>query len=103
MMTIYVVKMACVFMLTTSTIALYTAIAPRWLAILGYILALLLLFGSSLVSGSFASIIILADNWRRSPAHFLSGSGLFASGAPSFDQVAIRQPELVLQGRQHSQ
>ena len=33
MMTIYVVKMACVFMITTSTIALYTAIAPRWLAI----------------------------------------------------------------------
>lgn len=73
----YVVKMACVFMITTSTIALYTAIAPRWLAILGYILALLLLFGSSFVSWSFAvfpvwvfllSISILADNWRRPPA-----------------------------------
>jgi hypothetical protein len=35
MMTIYAVKIACVFMITTSTISLYTAIAPRWLAILG--------------------------------------------------------------------
>ncbi len=77
MMNIYVVKMACVFMITTSTIALYTAIAPRWLAILGYILAVLLLFGSSFVNWSFAvfpvwvfllSISILADNWRRPPA-----------------------------------
>jgi len=77
MMNIYVVKMACVFMITTSTIALYTAIAPRWLAILGYVLAVPLLFGGSFVSWSFAvfpiwvfllSISILADNRRRSPA-----------------------------------
>jgi hypothetical protein len=77
MMNIYVVKMACVFMITTSTIALYTAIAPRWLAILGYSLAVLLLFGSSFVSWSFMvfpvwvlllSISILVDNWRRAPA-----------------------------------
>jgi hypothetical protein len=77
MMNIYVIKMACVFMITTSTIALYTAIAPRWLAILGYVLAAPLLFGSYFVSWSFAvfpawvfllSVSILADNWRRSPA-----------------------------------
>ena len=77
MMNIYVVKMACVFMITTSTITLYTGIAPRWLAILGYILAVLLLFGSSFVNWSFAvfpvwifllSLSILADNWLRSPA-----------------------------------
>jgi hypothetical protein len=76
MMNIYVVKIACVFMITTSTISLYTSIAPRWLAILGYILAVLLLFGSSLVGWSFAvfpawvfllSLSILAGNWRRSP------------------------------------
>jgi hypothetical protein len=80
MMNIYVVKMACVFMITTSTIALYTAIAPRWLAVLGYILAVPLLFGSSFVSWSFAvfpiwvfllSISILADNQRRSPGRLL--------------------------------
>ena len=53
MMNIYVIKMAAVFMITTSTIAIYTAIAPRWLAIVGYALAVLLLFGSYFVSWSF--------------------------------------------------
>jgi hypothetical protein len=71
---IYMVKMASVFMITTSTIALYTAIMPRWLAILGYVLALLLLFGSDYVSWSFLvfpvwvlliSICILLDNLRH--------------------------------------
>ncbi len=50
---VYMVKMAGVFMITTSTIALYTGIAPRWLAIFGYALALLLLFGSYYISWSF--------------------------------------------------
>ena len=31
---IYVIKIAAVFMISTSTISLYTAIAPRWLAVL---------------------------------------------------------------------
>lgn len=71
---VYMVKMACVFMITTSTIALRTAIAPRWLAIFGFALALLLLFGSYFISWSFfvfpvwvalISISILLDNLRR--------------------------------------
>ena len=63
-------------MITTSTIAVYTGIAPRWLAFLGYALALLLLFGSYNFSWSFVvfplwvlliSISILIDNvWRPS-------------------------------------
>jgi hypothetical protein len=70
---IYMVKMAGVFMITTSTIALYTAIAPRWLAILGYALALLLLFGGYYISWSFLifpmwvvliSVCILAEDFR---------------------------------------
>lgn len=69
---VYMVKMASVFMITTSTIALYTRIAPRWFAIL----ALLLLLGSFYISSSFfifplwvmlLSIFILADNFRRTP------------------------------------
>ena len=76
MINVYMVKMASVFMITTSTIALYTGIAPRWLAIFGYALALLLLFGSYYISWSFfifpvwvflLSISILADNFRRRP------------------------------------
>jgi hypothetical protein len=40
-------------MITTSTIAICTGFAPRWLAMLGYILSLLLLFGSYYLSWSF--------------------------------------------------
>jgi MFS family permease len=50
---VYMIKMASVFMITTSTVAIYTGIAPRWLAILGLALALILLFGSFYISWSF--------------------------------------------------
>ena len=71
MMNVYTVKMAGVFMVTTSTIAIYTGFAPRWIAILGYLLALLLLCGSYYLSWSFVvfpfwvlvmSIYIFFDN-----------------------------------------
>ena len=35
MMNVYAIKASCVFMFTTSTIAIYTGFAPRWIAILG--------------------------------------------------------------------
>jgi len=50
---VYMIKMASVFMITTSTVAIYTGIAPRWLAVLGFALALILLFGSFYISWSF--------------------------------------------------
>ena len=71
---IYMVKMAAVFMITASTLAISTGFAPRWLAIFGYLLALPLLIGSYYVSWSFLvfplwvlliSIYILTDNMRR--------------------------------------
>jgi len=46
MINIYLVKTASVFMITTSTIALYTRLIPRWLAVGGYAIAVVLLFGS---------------------------------------------------------
>jgi len=46
MMNTYLVKTASVFMITTSTIALYTRLTPRWLAIGGYVIAIILLMGS---------------------------------------------------------
>ena len=73
MMNVYTIKTACVFMITTSTIAIYTGFAPRWIAILGYILSLLLLFGSYYLSWSFVafplwvlvmSIFIFFDDLR---------------------------------------
>lgn len=50
---VYMIKMASVFMITTSTVAIYTGIAPLWLAVLGYGLSLPLLFGSYYFSWSF--------------------------------------------------
>jgi hypothetical protein len=46
MINIYLVKTASVFMITTSTIALYTHLTPRWLALGGYVVAIILLIGS---------------------------------------------------------
>jgi hypothetical protein len=46
MVNVYLVKTATVFMVTTSTIALYTCLTPRLLAISGYFIAVALLFGS---------------------------------------------------------
>jgi hypothetical protein len=60
-------------MISTSTVVIYTGIVPRWIALLGYALALLLLVGSYYISWSFVvlpvwvflvSIHILIDNFR---------------------------------------
>jgi hypothetical protein len=50
----YAVKMACVFMISTSTVVIRTGIAPRWIAILGFVLACILLVGSYYISWSIA-------------------------------------------------
>jgi hypothetical protein len=50
----YAVKMACVFMISTSTVVIRTGIAPRWTAILGFVLACILLVGSYYLSWSIA-------------------------------------------------
>jgi hypothetical protein len=73
---IYMIKTAGVFMISTSTVAVYTGFAPRWLAVCGYALALLVLLGSYYVSWSFVvfplwvlllSVHILIDNLRTPP------------------------------------
>lgn len=73
---VYMIKMAAVFMFTASTLIICTDIAPRWIALLGYGLALVLLVGSSLVSWSFVvfplwvmlvSASILRDDLGRMP------------------------------------
>ncbi|MGH2514443.1 MAG: hypothetical protein ACRDHP_02200 [Ktedonobacterales bacterium] len=43
LMTTYAMRMAAVFMISTATIALHTAIMPQWLGLLGYAVALVLL------------------------------------------------------------
>ena len=71
---VYATKMAAVFMISTSTVVIYTGIAPRWIAFVGYLLALVLLIGSYYIGWSFAvlpawvfliSVYILMDNLRR--------------------------------------
>ena len=73
-MSVYAVKVAGVFMITTSTIAVYTGIAARWIAYLGYALAVFLLFGGGYADWTFMvfplwallmSGYILFDNLRR--------------------------------------
>jgi hypothetical protein len=77
-MNVYAVKMAGVFMISTSTILIYTRITPRWIAFVGYVLALALLFGSSYLSWSFIALPvwvllistqILVDNYRSPQLH----------------------------------
>jgi hypothetical protein len=50
---VYMVKMAAVFMITTSTVGISTKFVPRWLALLGYGLAVALLLGSAHFRWSF--------------------------------------------------
>ncbi|HLG82976.1 MAG TPA: hypothetical protein VKY22_18335 [Bradyrhizobium sp.] len=72
-MNVYAIKMAAVFMISTSSVVIFTGIAPRWIALIGYLLASVLLLGSYYISWSFAilpawvaliSIYILMDNLR---------------------------------------
>lgn len=74
LMNVYAIKMAAVFMITTSTLAAYTKFVPRYVAYLGYPLALLILFGSQYREWSFfifpawvllLSTQILIDNYRN--------------------------------------
>jgi hypothetical protein len=74
LMNVYAIKMAAVFMITTSTLAAYTRFVPRYVAYLGYPLALLILFGSQYREWSFfifpvwvllLSTQILIDNYRH--------------------------------------
>lgn len=77
-MNVYALKMAGVFMFSTSTVIIYTGIAPRWIAITGYALALLLIVGSSYFGWSVVvfpiwvfllSSYILIVNLRRPAAN----------------------------------
>lgn len=56
---LYAIKMAGVFMISTSTVAMSTRFTPRWIAVLGYVLAVILLLGSS----SFAWSVVVLPGW----------------------------------------
>ena len=72
----YAIKMAGLFMISTGTLFLRTRVTPRWMAVLGYALALVLLASISRVSWIIVvfplwilliSIYILIENYRTGP------------------------------------
>ena len=73
-MNLYAVKMAAVFMVSTSTLAIRTRFIVRWIAFLGYAFALFLLLCGRYVAWTImvfplwvllVSVDILIDNLRR--------------------------------------
>jgi len=75
-MNVYAIKMAAVFMISTSTVAFYTTFVPRWIAYLGYAMASVLLVGSYYIGWGFlvlpawvllTSGYILIDNLQEAP------------------------------------
>src|SRR5271165_265168 len=73
-MSLYAVKMAAVFMISTSTLAIRTGFTPRWTAFLGFTFALLMLLSGRHIDWMLLvfplwvlliSIYILIDNLRK--------------------------------------
>jgi hypothetical protein len=82
---VYAIKMAGVFMISLSTVIFRTRIAPRWIAILGFVLAFILLLGSYYISWCFLvlpvwvlllSVHILIDNFRSPTSQRQSEPGV---------------------------
>ena len=72
MANVYALKMAAVFMISTSTVAVQSGFMPRWMALLGFAFGLTLLIGSYFISWSsivlpiwvfLVSCYILLDNF----------------------------------------
>jgi hypothetical protein len=95
-MNIYAVKMAGVFMISTSTVSLRTGILPRWMTFLGIALALILLFSIGTIEGVLIvfplwvlviSVYMLIMNLRKSDA--TRPAGLAATEPASADKNAF--------------
>jgi hypothetical protein len=87
-MNLYAVKMAAVFMISTSTIGVRTGFTPRWIGYLGFACALLLLFSGRYIDWIFMvfplwvlliSIYILIDNLRRPSQTVVASPGQTSS------------------------
>ena len=63
---VYMVKMAGVFMISTSTVAMATRFAPRWLAVLGYLLAVLLLSRQFVPALEFCALSLVGADVEHS-------------------------------------
>lgn len=79
---VYATRMAGVFMMSTSTILMQTRIAPRWIAILGYMLALVLLLSASTrtwLALAFPLWVMLVSQWMILPRRKLQTDAATAS------------------------
>jgi hypothetical protein len=74
LMNVYAIKVAAVFMFSTSTVAVRTLFVPRYVAYAGYLLAALMLFGSQYLEWGFFAfpiwvlllgVQLLVDNFRH--------------------------------------
>lgn len=83
LMTVYTMKMAGVFMITTCTLSLRLGIFPRWMAFLGIVLALFLLLSIGFFDWApvvfplwilLISVYILLANLRRSKSESISAA-----------------------------
>jgi hypothetical protein len=69
---VYAMRMAGVFMISTATISLRTAVMPRWLAYLGYVLAVSLLVGVGFLKWAellFPTWVLLVSAYLLVAAH----------------------------------
>ena len=75
LMNVYTLKMAGVFMMSMSTLSLRTGITPRWMALLGFVVAIFLILSLGLIEWApivfplyvlTISVYILIANYRRS-------------------------------------
>jgi len=76
---VYALKMAGVFMISTVTLSIRTGMIPRWMALLGYPLALLLL----LSSGLFGWVALVFPLWVFLVSAYILLSNLRGSGSGS--------------------
>jgi hypothetical protein len=83
-MNLYAVKMAAVFMNSTSTLAMRTGFTPRWMALLGFACALFLLLSGRYMDWILlvfplwvllVSTYILMDNCRRPSQRVVTNPG----------------------------
>ncbi len=81
---VYAVKMAGVFMISTCTLSMRTGIFPRWMAMLGYALALLLLLSIGYVQWA----LIVLPLWVLLVSCYILAANLTQRGSASLRSQA---------------
>ncbi len=85
---IYMIKMAAVFIISTSTVAVYTGFSRRWIALLGYALAALILSRQRLHDVEFRRVPDLGSAGQFKHSHRQSEARL-TYGRMRFDVADI--------------